>query len=308
MNRTRTNNGLSVGQKKRRAQGFTLIELLVSMAVGTIVLLWLFTSFSVTSKNTVQVNARSDLQQELLNAQQLIAGRVREAWYVYPAGKTFDLGSGVLRSNPFWNNSAGTSGVWTTGSQPILAMILPPKVPGGLCTTSPNNAGCYRFYAYYPVRRDSWVGGTSTGTFKVNNPGADSLNDASAWVLAEYRSYYYGSTIAPLFNLVYSTPDIPSTTGSDANLLADYIQPTTTAPTYSMFSYILPNPLVPIVNGAPDGPWVDDDSNGIANQPYVSGVGINLVTRKNLGNTALRLPSTGTYSLTISPRNLGKTF
>lgn len=289
-------------------QGFTLIELLVGMAIGVLLLFFLMTSFSATSKNTVQVNARSDLQQELLNAQQLIAGRVREAWYVYPAGKTFDLGSGVLRSNPLWNGTSGTTGVWTTGTQPILAMILPPKQPGGPCTTAPNNAGCYRFFAYYPVNRASWLGGTSSGTFRVNNPGADSLNDASAWVLAEYRSYYYGSTAPPPFDLVYSTPSIPPVAGSDANLLADYLQPTTTAPTYTMFSFISPNPLVPIVNGAPDGPWVDDNANGLADQSYVSGVSISLVTRKDLGSSVLRLPGTGSYTITAAPRNLGKTF
>jgi len=291
-----------------RTAGLTLVELLVGMLLIGIVLTAVGDFFSQSSRVASQTSSRAESQQEILNAQQLIAGRLWEAWYVYPAGKTFDLGPGVLRSNPLWNGTSGTTGVWTTGTQPILAMILPPKVPGGICTTSPNNAGCYRFFAYYPVWRNSWVGATSTGTARTNNPGADSSNDPSVWVLAEYRSYYYGSTAAPPFDLAYATPSIPPPAGSDANLLADYLQPTTTAPTYSMFSFISPNPLVPIFGGASNGPWVDDDGDGIANRPYVSGVVINLAARKNIGGTVLRLPSTGTYALTISPRNVGKSF
>ncbi|WP_278913540.1 prepilin-type N-terminal cleavage/methylation domain-containing protein [Deinococcus wulumuqiensis] len=284
---------------KREAQrGLTLVELLVALALMGIVLTALVNYFSQGSRVATESGSRAELQQEILNAQQLIAGRLKEAWYVYPAGQTLQLGASAtstasLRRNPIPNTARTGTANWLTGSDPVLAMILPPRAAGTCPTTAPSGGGsadlCYRFFAYYPVKRSVWVSGTGgTSAPSASNPGDEPAND-NVWVLAEYRKTLYGFTPATA---------VPTTTldGGDANLLTDYVAPTYATPgfttssnTYSMFTLMS-------ANGA-----VTSSTNP------VSGVTLNLATTRNTGGNVLRLPGqTGTYSITIYPANLGK--
>ena len=288
---------------KREAQsGLTLVELLVGLALMGIVLTALVSYFSQGSRVAGESGSRAELQQEILSIQQLITGRLKEAWYVYPAGQTLQLGStptstANLRQNPFPGTSRTGTANWLTGTDPVLAVILPPRTAGTCPTTAPSSGSgadfCYRFFAYYPVKRSVWVSGTTTTsggvtTESASNPGKDPSN-ADTWVLAEYRKTLYGfapGTAAPTTTL----------DGGDANLLADYVAPTvattgftTSTNTYTMFEL--------------------KAANGTATSSTnpVSGVTLNLATTRNAGGKVLRLPGqTGTYSITIYPANLGK--
>ncbi|WP_034355610.1 type II secretion system protein [Deinococcus phoenicis] len=283
----------------RNAQaGFTLLELLVGMALIGIVLTALLNFFTQGGRVSTQSSSRADLQQETLNAQQLIAGKLREAFYVWPVSQTIELSStaGNTAAPTYRNPVPGTTrsgkSTWKTGDDPILALILPPKTTGAACAvasggTAAQNDGCYLFLAYYPVKRSVWVGNT-TGS---NNPGADTTNDET-WVLVQYKAYWYtGFTPSSTATAVPTAP----TTG-DAQILADYVAPTvattgftTSSNTYTMFTYTA-------ANGA----------TTTATNP-VTGVTLNLATTRTTGGTTLRLPgSTGTYSITVYPNNLGK--
>lgn len=275
--------------------GLTLVELLVGMALMGVVLTALVSYFSQGSRVATQSSGRAELQQEVLTAQQLIAGRLKEAWYVFPEGQEFSMGNGDFRKNPL--NATGTavidngSGTWKVGTHPFLALILPPKLTGSsTCPASSSSSGnvdyCYRFFAYYPVNRSVWVGNAGGASSpSASNPGDDPAN-ANVWVLAEYRKTLYGYAPGNAF-----APD-----GGDANLLADFVAPTltstgftTSANTYPMFEYKSAN-----------------GSTTSASNP-VTGVTLNLATTRNVGGKVLRLPgATGTYSITIYPTNLGK--
>lgn len=289
---------MNLPEMQVKSKGFTLVELLVAMALLGIVLSALVTFFSQGSRVSTQSSSRAELQQEVLNAQQLIVGKLKEAWYIYPAGQTLQLGSSStstanLRQNPVTGTPRGGFANWLTGTDPILAVILPPKSVGTCPTTAPGGGSgaefCYRFFAYYPVKRSTWVSGTGGTTAPTaSNPGDEPNNDA-VWVLAEYRKTLYG----------FSSGDtVPTTTldGGDANLLTDYIAPTvvttgftTSANTYTMFD--LKSASGTVTSGA---------------NP-VTGVTLNLATTRNTGGKVLRLPdATGTYSITIYPTNLGK--
>lgn len=269
--------------KRRARMGFTLMELLVGMAIMAVVLTALLNYFMQGTRVSTQSGSRAELQQEILNAQQLIAGKLKEAWYVYPPGQVINMTNTELTRRPTGGNT------WQVGADPILAMVLPPRVPSVACTT--NTDGCYRFLAYYPVKRSLWVSNTSTDSWR--NPGPDDAN-GETWVLAEYRG-----NIAPGAGGTppATPPSVP--TGNTANILSDYIAPTvattsftTTSPidnTYTMFSYKAANGLA-----------------ASATNP-VSGVTINLATTRKTGGTTLRLPNpTDEYSITVYPTNLGK--
>ncbi|GAA5534381.1 type II secretion system protein [Deinococcus aluminii] len=268
---------------KHQAQtGFTLIELLVGMAIMGVVMMALLNYFTQGTRVSTQSSSRAELQQEILNAQQLIAGKLKEAWYVYPPGQTINMTGTALTQKPAGGNA------WQVGTDPILAMVLPPKnsaltCASGTATSTSGPDGCYRFLAYYPVKRSVWLSGTGTDSWK--NPGPDDDN-ADTWVLAEYRG-----TISPGAGGSPPTtpPSIPM--GNSANILSDYIAPTvvtsgftTASNTYTMFTYTL------------------DPTN-----TYVTGITLNLATTRMTGGTTLRLPNaTDEYSITVYPTNLGK--
>ncbi|GGM17986.1 PulJ/GspJ family protein [Deinococcus aerophilus] len=261
--------------KRLTQAGFTLLEMLVAMALIGIVLTALVSFFTQGSQASAQSSSRAELQQELLNAQQLISGKLREAWYVYPPGQTITMTGTSLTQKPAGGNS------WLVGTDPILAMVLPPELAGG----------AYRFLAYYPVKRSVWVSGTGTGSWR--SPGLDATN-GDTWVLAEYR----GTIAAGLGGGPPATPPIVPTSNTP-NILSDYIAPTTattgfttTSPTdntYTMFTYTA-------ANGLPAS----------AVNP-VNSVTLNLATTRKVGGTTLRLPgAAGTYTISVYPTNLGK--
>ncbi|ABF46403.1 Tfp pilus assembly protein PilW, disrupted [Deinococcus geothermalis DSM 11300] len=158
-----------------KQSGFTLLEMLVVIALLGIVMTALASTFMSGSQATTLALSRAELQQETVNAEQLIASRVKEAYYVFPPGQTLVLGSSSanLRTNPLTGKTT-----WTVGTHPILALILPPRNPALTCTASTND-GCYRFFAYYPVKRSVWVAGSSGAA----NPGDDAANGES-WVFS----------------------------------------------------------------------------------------------------------------------------
>ncbi|MDV6374594.1 PilW family protein [Deinococcus arenicola] len=262
---------------RRQTAGFTLVELLIGMALMGIVMMALLAFFTQGTRISAQSSSRADMQQEVLNAQQLIAGKLKGAWYVYPplASSTdvWSLTGTNLTKNPVSNNNTWKTAVAITPNQPLLAMILPPDTVGGV----------YSFIAYYPVKRSDWIGGVTAGSSK--DPGVDASN-ANTWVLAEYRA-----TMPTGFSDVYP-PAVPPPmpTGSQSNILSDYVAPTivtagftTAASTYTMFTYTL-------------------DSMGT-----VRGVTLNLATTRQTSGTTLRLPNaTDEYTISVFPTNLGK--
>ena len=276
--------------KGGRQQGLTLVELLVAMALIGIVMTALLNFFTQGSRISTQSSSRAELQQEILNAQQLIAGKLKEAFYIYPPGSsnitltTTDLTRNPLTSGNSWNITSTA-----TDNHPMLAMILPPRNLALGCvaatTAAPDPAGCYRFIAYYPVKRSDWLRGTVADS--ARNPGADANNDTSAWVLAEYRRVM-PTTFTPSAFPFTAAPTPP--TSSTANILSDYIAPTNASGAlYTMFTYTTSN-------------WQDDTS-----KPYVTSVTVNLSTPRNAGGKVLRLPNaTDEYSITVYPTNLGK--
>lgn len=126
--------------------------------------------FTGTLSQSTLTSARAELLKEGQVAVQVMASRLQEACYVYASGRTLRMAnSGYSTQKPDGSYD------WTVGTDPILAMILPPNPQSA-------NPDSYRFYAYYPLQR----------SFYNSNAGAslqlepDSAND-NVWVLMEYR-------------------------------------------------------------------------------------------------------------------------
>ncbi|WP_457629880.1 type IV pilus modification PilV family protein [Oceanithermus sp.] len=206
--------------------GFSLIEVLTSLLILGIISLAFIRIFSTTLDATGRINDRNTLLHEAQLAEQIIASRVKLAWEVFPPGTSIRINNGATTRN----HLAG-SNTWVVGSDPMLALVLPPKKPGYTerCDTS-NPDFCFRFFAYYAFRRSDYLSAVSPTSAEALFP--DSQND-DTWVIMEFRRVLTNvtdpSTIAPPNgDSIYA--------GVKGRLLVEYVQPETDSPAYSLFT------------------------------------------------------------------------
>lgn len=257
-------------------KGFTLIEILAALAIMAILMLAFVQFFG----GTLRVSSELQVQNELLNegqvAHQLIASRIKEAWYVWPPGSSLELAhTGWTTQNTF-----DGSHTWTVGPF-FLAMILPPLKDGVTCSSS--KTGCFRFFAYYPMRRQDYVANASVTEALEPDP----RNDPNVWVLMEYRAYYRHGGVADC-PVEDGDPDPTNTAyrGRQGRFLVDDVQPTTD-PWDSTYDY----PAI----------FSYQTSGGT-----VQAVSVQLRFARESRKRVYRVPaSPGTLTLTIEPRNQG---
>lgn len=268
-----------------RQAGLTLVELLVGMALFGLLMTVLYQTLSSATDGTGRLTSQGLLQQEALNGQAVIASRLKEAWYVYPGGSTLNFANNTLIRNPSTNTSS-----FTVGTQPVLAMILPPRASGATCTpNTANNSGCYRFYAYYGMKRSDWV--TAATGFK--DPGAEPTGVPATWIIAEYQADY---VTRPTVSA--TAPAIPPTASDNSriNLLAESVAPALggASPAYQLFT-------------------LSTTSTGMGGQvpgwptSYVNKVQFDLrVTQTYQGRTSTLPNASSAYTLVIYPENVGR--
>lgn len=167
-------------------------------------------------------------------------------------GNTVDAsGNTVVGNGVNYYDASGT----TPQKSLFVAMILPPEATptydssgnstnctGTGSTSTDITSGCYRFFAYYPMRRSKLV---SSSMAQSSKPMADSQNDfpndpaKDRWVLMEYRANLYNKGQSPAAWVPgYTKPSDgvqaavmgPSTLpsyyqGNKANVLVDYVKP-----------------------------------------------------------------------------------
>lgn len=260
--------------------GFTLVEVLVALAV-TATLLALLGNFLVGSTRAVSV---ADVRNEALNdvtlAQQLIASRVRQAWWVAPpgspTGSTINLGAAPinLATPALGQNPRTGTGQWTVPSgalttdttHQVLMMILPPE-PG---------VTQYRLYMYYPVLRSVLVGAYPVGS--AERPLDDPAN-AGSWVLMQLRADLGTARPTLVPGVVNLNTAGLTFSGVTVSPLMEYQRPLATGQPL-LFAYGL--------------------SGGA-----VQSVSINLQVSRNLRGQELRQPG-DPLALTVYPRNLGR--
>lgn len=211
---------------------FTLVEMLIGLSILGAIIVSFFTIVANSLDSSRSLSARNDITQDAQVAQQLINSRIQEACFVYTTGtiQMASSGFGAQRSA-----LGATNYAWTVGTDPILAMILPPD------PQETGNSLRYRFIAYYPVRRQSYLDGTTSG---ASDPELSPANQDN-WMLMQYLKYLptdgpdaSGTRIDPLQTCAQNVTagNVAITTGS-ADLLVDYVQPANVAPTYTMFSF-----------------------------------------------------------------------
>lgn len=103
--------------------GFTLIELLLAMAITLMLLGLVFTLVMGTNRLSGSLASSALSQHELLNAQELLGSRVREAAFIVPSGTSVTLPNTAKTRN--LSGSATT--VIGTAATPMLALVLPPR-------------------------------------------------------------------------------------------------------------------------------------------------------------------------------------
>jgi prepilin-type N-terminal cleavage/methylation domain-containing protein len=198
--------------KASSSNGFTIIELLVGMGIMSV----LIATFVAFFGKTLDVAKSLDIQNELLAdgqiAQQIAASRLQEGWYILPNGHTLTLNIGWRTQNPITN-----AYVWTIGTHPMLAVVLPPRSLAVTCASSTD--GCYRFYAIYAIKRSLYV--TSTASDLSNRLPADT-NNSNAWVLMQAECTLNSAAVTTGGTALNSGYTF---TTCQSNLLADYMTP-----------------------------------------------------------------------------------
>ncbi|MFT2719831.1 PilW family protein [Deinococcus sp. A31D244] len=263
---------------RARTAAFTLIELLVAVALALIIMFAASSLLISSSRSSGDLQARNDLLQEFQIAQNYIVANVREAAYVYPQGTTLNLGSGKTTKRP-------GGGTWVVGSAsaPILAIVKAPQEAVTGCAAGNENA-CYKFKAYYPVLRKTWVD-DSAGT--QNDPGVDPSNEGS-WLLIEYTKNLIQTTPPTVSQLTALAPG--GLNGESGKLLLDYVQPAVTG-------------LPPLFSAPPTGPQVAGQTR----------VAVNLSVSRAVAGKAVVVPvrpstdpATWVQGVLVSPRNVGR--
>jgi len=194
----------------RTKRAFTLIEILAALAVLGILMLAFVRFFGGTLKTSGRLQVQNELLNEGQISQQLIASRIKEAWYLFPKGTTIRLTNSGWTTKNVFDNSYN----WTVGER-FIAMILPPKLDNVKC--SEDSRGCFRFYAYYPLPR-SWYQANASAVVKLN---PDPENDPHVWVMMEYRANYRTCPVED----GEPDPDNTNYRGKRGVLLLDYVQP-----------------------------------------------------------------------------------
>ena len=285
---------------RRHVQAFTLIELLIALVLVGIILAAVVYVNIETVRASASLQARNQLLPELQVAQNYMAGKLKQAAYVFQDGANISMAA----SGATTYNAPQASYNWQIGRDPIVAFILPPKMVGKiviisgtptqiLCATARNadeaSDLCYAFYAFYAIKRSVLVD-PITGVKGADNPGANSANDATALVLMEYRGYYsnFGANpFSPPQGYRASTSDIP--TGNAGQLLMDYL------PAY------------------PTGTKLFQSAGATANAttevPGSTTLTIKLAALQIVAGQTVRLPSTVATdfnTLIVYPSNVGK--
>ena len=281
----------------RLTHGFTLIELLISMAILGVLMLAFTQIFGGSLRASSEINSRNELISEGQVAQQLIASRLQGAYYLY-AG-TLQLTDSATTTNTV-RSGAGQN--WTIGTDPFVAMLVPPTSIGTCQSGQTQN--CFTFYAYYPMLRSSLI-----SAVPASSPPADP-NNANTWVLMEYRANIVDNVNrnSTTTNCLtgqgqgqLSCPPLPGTTygtgyfgdGRSGKMLVDYVQPTTSTPTYTMFSIC--KPAASTALPCPTGTTTSSPSQ----------IDFDLRFLKNRGSKTISAPSsTAPLSTHIYPRNL----
>ncbi|XOB97830.1 type II secretion system protein J [Deinococcota bacterium DY0809b] len=217
-------------------RGFTLLEVLVALAILGFLGFVFVRIFSSTFDATGNISARNELLHEAQIAQQLIASKVKLAWYVYPVGTSIKINGGKTTANAL----AGSSS-WTVGGgpdQPFLALVLPPKDPRRDCAS--DRDGCYRFYAYYAFPRSYYLDDEVIAPGSDQRLDPDPRNDGT-WVLMEFRGVLSGFAPNTKANPPCTNTPVPNG-GLDGSgrLLVEYVQPQDASPGYTIFS-VLPD-------------------------------------------------------------------
>lgn len=271
----------------RKTTALTLVELLISLALLGIVLTAVVSVNIGTARSASLLQARNELLPETQIAQNYMANKLRQAFYVVPNNTVVVLGT--TAADTLRNPRTGT-GAWTIGVDPIVAFVLPPKnyVNGAAATnslcppysapagTTDDNDNCFYFYAFYALKRGDMVNAVSG----AGDPGNDTANDPTSWVLMEFRRRFE--------NTSYSTSNLP-TGGSGGRLLMDYLLPTTQTGADLLFNVLTTTPQA----------------------PGTTSITLRLASARSVAGQALRLPAATSvpdrYILTVYPRNVGKT-
>lgn len=218
--------------RKSDQAGLSLLELLIAMAIMGVLMLAFTQLFGGSLKASSSISARNELLSEGQIAQQLVVSKLKQASFIYPTDTTFQMTNTVRTRNTI---NEGRGQFWRVGSDPIIAMIVPPQgsdnpnvnscLPPNPANRGPQHSAdmCFTFYAYYPIKRSIFIAGVDADSAPVPDPAND-----DAWLLMEYRENVPDG-VDRSSNRLAGFPDsntvLNNLRGVGARILVDYVQP-----------------------------------------------------------------------------------
>ncbi|MDX2005809.1 MAG: type II secretion system protein [Meiothermus sp.] len=199
-----------------KPRGLSLIEMLIAAAITGVLLIVVTNGIQSASSSTRMIQTQQLLTEDLRTSGNLISDELSQAYHIYPPGAEITLNS----TSTYTVTNFDGSNVWTVGTDPIIAAILPPEdlTRADLCAT--DNSGCLRLVAYYPLLRSTVTASTSgTPEFIGNDP-----QNTNVWTVFRYMTYLSSGKFSDASSSLKVAA--PSFSGSRGELLADYIQPT----------------------------------------------------------------------------------
>ena len=289
-------------RKANNILGLSLVEILIALTISTFLFMIIARATQTGGAGLATITSSNELLEDTRNAGEMILDSLQNSVYVYPPMTELELNDSTtyFNSNPNTNNNK-----WTIGKDPILAMIVAPRVNQQNCPTNPD--ACLNFIAYYTVKRSTVTAANGLTYAGIPLP-ADTTNP-DALMLFEYKKVLDTDILSDT-----ETPPVKSDdtsyagklNGVTARLVADYLDPTE--------GFVINSAIDP-VTGLTTNPATCNTSGGLfrtASACPTTATAVNYKNSLSSGNFALktfyekgkRNYTTPKLVFEFSPRNL----
>ena len=201
--------------------GLSLVEILIALAISTFLFTIIARATRTGGSSLATITSSNELLEDTRNAGEIILDSLQNSVYVYPPMTELELNDSATYFN---TNPDSNDNIWTIGQDPIIAMIVAPRVNQLDCPTNPD--ACLNFVAYYTVKRSAVT--SANGLTYAGFPLTENTANPDALMLFEYRKVLDTDTLTNTAPPPVESNDLSyagKLSDVTARLVADYLDP-----------------------------------------------------------------------------------